>query len=101
MRIELEEIDGSISEIEAEAGLSVMEILRLEERIEGECNGSLACATCHVWVDPAWADQLDEPDEGEEDMLDVAFHLSPTSRLSCQIILDEKTNGIRVALPRG
>ena len=87
MYIELESTDGSIQKIAAEPGLSVMEVLRKADLIEGECNGSLACATCHVWVDPNWADKLADPLEGEEDMLDVAFYLSPTSRLSCQIIM--------------
>ncbi|MEM8836729.1 MAG: 2Fe-2S iron-sulfur cluster-binding protein [Pseudomonadota bacterium] len=100
MRIELEEADGSIREIEAKPGLSVMEVLRSLELIDGECNGSLACATCHVWVDPVWAGTLEEPEEGEEDMLDVAFNLSSNSRLSCQIIMSDKTDGIRIALPR-
>lgn len=99
MRVIVTLPDGTERIAEAPAGLSVMEALRAAGLIEGECAGSLACATCHVWVDEAWAARLAPPSEGEEDMLDCAFHLAPTSRLSCQIVLDEATDGIRVALP--
>lgn len=93
--------DGSARTLEATEGLSVMEVLRKAALIEGECNGSLACATCHVWVDGAFADCLGEPSENEEDMLDVAFNLQPNSRLSCQITISEATDGIVVAIPHG
>lgn len=91
--------DGSARTLEAPAGLSVMEVLRKADLIEGECNGSLACATCHVWVEEPFAERLEEPCEGEEDMLDVAFNLQPNSRLSCQIIVGEETDGIVVTIP--
>ena len=93
--------DGTAREIAGEAGLSVMEVLRRERLIDGECNGSLACATCHVWVDEAFAGALPPPKQGEEEMLDFAFHLAPTSRLSCQIVLGPATDGIVVTLPHG
>lgn len=92
--------DGSSRKLVADEGLSVMEVLRDAGLIEGECNGSLACASCHVWVDKAWNERLGETSEDEEDMLDVAFNLAPTSRLSCQIFVGPATNGIRVALPK-
>ena len=85
--------------IHAEVGLSLMEALRREGLIEGECNGSLACATCHVWVDPAWFNRLAPPTEDEEDMLDVAFNLAETSRLCCQIPVSPETDGIVITLP--
>lgn len=100
MRINLEMADGTKQVIEAEPGLSVMEVLRKANILDGECNGSLACATCHVWVGEPWQDKLPETSEDEEDMLDVAFHLAPNSRLSCQIIMSEETDGIEVAVPR-
>ena len=65
----------------------------------GECNGSLACATCHVVVDPAWFSRLAPPVEDEEAMLDTVFDLTPTSRLSCQIRLTPDLDGLRVSLP--
>ena len=65
----------------------------------GECNGSLACATCHVVVDPVWADRLPPVSDDEEAMLDTVFDLRPTSRLSCQIPLTDALDGLRVSLP--
>ena len=67
--------------------------------VPGECEGSLACATCHVIVDPAWAEKLDPPSDDEEAMLDTVFELRPTSRLSCQIRLSPTLDGIRMTLP--
>jgi 2Fe-2S ferredoxin len=83
-------------------GLSLMEGLRLSGiGLEGECNGSLACATCHIWVHPTWMDRFDPPSEGEESMLDVAFDLSPTSRLACQIPVTDAVDGLMLRLPSG
>jgi ferredoxin len=67
--------------------------------VKGECEASLACATCHMIVDPLWADRLDPPTEEEEAMLDTVFDLSATSRLSCQIRLRADLDGIRLSLP--
>ena len=67
--------------------------------IEGACEGSLACSTCHVIVDPEWYDLLKEASEDEEDMLDLAFGLTKTSRLGCQIIITEELDGLTVQLP--
>src|SRR5207302_9227085 len=67
--------------------------------IEGACEGSLACSTCHVIVDPEWYDLLKEASEDEEDMLDLAFGLTATSRLGCQIIITEELDGLVVKLP--
>jgi 2Fe-2S ferredoxin len=94
------EPNGNRQEVEAPLGLSVMEIAhRHGVDIEGACDGSLACSTCHVIVDPAWAGKLDEPSEDEEDMLDLAFHLTETSRLGCQIVMSEALDGLTVKLP--
>jgi 2Fe-2S ferredoxin len=95
------EKDGRRKEVDAPIGLSVMEVAhRFDVDIEGACEGSLACATCHVIVDEAWFDRLGEPSEDEEDMLDLAFGLKPTSRLGCQIVMTEDLDGLVVELPK-
>ncbi len=67
--------------------------------VKGECEGSVACATCHMIVDPAWATRLAPPTEEEETMLDTVFDLTPTSRLSCQIRMTPALDGLRLSLP--
>jgi ferredoxin, 2Fe-2S len=94
------ERDGTCREVDAPLGLSVLEVAhRNGIDIEGACEGSLACSTCHVIVDPEWYDLLKEASEDEEDMLDLAFNLSKTSRLGCQIIITEELDGLTVRLP--
>jgi 2Fe-2S ferredoxin len=94
------ERDGTRREVDAPLGLSVLEIAhRHGIDIEGACEGSLACSTCHVIVDAQWYAQLSEATEDEEDMLDLAFGLSETSRLGCQIIITEALDGLTVTLP--
>ena len=94
------ERDGTRREVDAPLGLSVLEVAhRHGIDIEGACEGSLACSTCHVLVDPDWYDLLTEASEDEEDMLDLAFDLSRTSRLGCQIIITEELDGLTVRLP--
>ncbi len=91
--------EGEI-EIEALVGLSILEVAHENEiDLEGACEGSLACATCHVILEEEIYNKLDEPEEAEEDMLDLAFGLTHTSRLGCQIILTKDLDGIRVRLP--
>lgn len=93
--------NGREHAIEAEDGLSVMEVLRdLDIGVEGECEGSIACATCHVWVDVEWAERLRTPSDSEADMLDCAFHVRGTSRLCCQIRVEPCLDGLRVAVPK-
>jgi 2Fe-2S ferredoxin len=80
--------------------MSVMEVARRNDiDIEGACEGSLACSTCHVIVDPDWYERLSAASEEEEDMLDLAFNLTRTSRLGCQIIVTEELDGLTVQLP--
>ncbi len=94
------EPDGTRREVDAPLGLSIMEIAHKHDiDIEGACGGSLSCSTCHVIVDPAWFGKLPEPDEEEEDMLDLAFGLTRTSRLCCQLIMTDDLDGITVTLP--
>ena len=96
------ERDGTRREVDAPLGLSVLEIAHKHGvDIEGACEGSLACSTCHVIVDPAWFSKLAEPTEDEEDMLDLAFGLTETSRLGCQIVMTEALDGLVVKLPAG
>ena len=95
------ERDGSRREVDAPLGLSVLEIAhRHKVDIEGACEGSLACSTCHVIIDSEWFDLLKEATEDEEDMLDLAFGLTQTSRLGCQIIISEELDGLTVTLPQ-
>lgn len=91
---------GEHVQVEAPLGLSVLEIAHQNNiDLEGACEGSLACSTCHVIVDPEWYDALPEAQEEEEDMLDLAFGLTRTSRLGCQIIITEELDGLTVSLP--
>ena len=94
------EKDGVPREVDAPNGLSMMEISHKHGiDIEGACGGCLACATCHVVVQPEWFDKLDDKKEEEEDMLDLAFELRKTSRLGCQILMSDALDGLVVALP--
>ena len=93
--------DGTRRDVDAPLGISVLEIAhRNDIDIEGACEGSLACSTCHVIVDPAFFGKLAEASEDEEDMLDLAFGLTETSRLGCQIIMSEELDGLVVSLPK-
>jgi 2Fe-2S ferredoxin len=92
--------DGSRHEVDAPVGLSVLEIAHANDiDLEGACEGSLACSTCHVIVSPEDYERLTEATEDEEDMLDLAFGLTRTSRLGCQIIMSEELDGLTVRLP--
>lgn len=92
--------DGTRVEVDAPVGLSVLEIAhRNNINLEGACEGSLACSTCHVIVDSEWYDVLETATEDEEDMLDLAFGLTHTSRLGCQIKMTEELDGLTVSLP--
>ena len=94
--------DGDRVELEAPNGLSIMEIAHQNADkvyLEGACEGSLACSTCHVIVESEWYELLQEATEDEEDMLDLAFGLTKTSRLGCQIIMRPELDGLVVKLP--
>lgn len=91
---------GVRHEVDAPLGLSILEVARRHDiDLEGACEGSLACSTCHVVVDPQWYDLLPDAKEDEEDMLDLAFGLTKTSRLGCQIRMTEELDGLTVRLP--
>jgi 2Fe-2S ferredoxin len=93
--------DGSERTVTAPEGTSLLEIARRHDiAIEGACGGAMACATCHVVVDERFYDLLDPPAAEEEDMLDLAQSLAPTSRLGCQIRLTAALDGLVVRVPR-
>lgn len=92
--------DGTTHTFAARHDESIMQIARAAGLpVTGECNGSMACATCHVVVTPEWADRLDPPSDDEEATLDTLFNLSPTSRLGCQIRMTDALDGLIVRLP--
>ena len=92
--------DQSEHTIVVENGTTVMEAGRdANLGIEGTCGGCLSCATCHVIINPAWFEKTGLPSEDEADMLDLAFGLSETSRLGCQIEMSDELDGLKVAIP--
>lgn len=99
MKIFVTDLEGNEHALDAVEGWRVMEIIREHGlKIKAECGGACACATCHVYVDPAWIPKLADKREEEEEMLDEAFHLKDNSRLSCQIIMSEELDGLKVTL---
>jgi 2Fe-2S ferredoxin len=92
--------DGKELTVEAPLGESLLEIAHANNvDIEGVCEGCMACSTCHVVVAPEWYDRIPAPSEDEEDMLDLAFGLTRTSRLGCQVTMTEELDGLCVSLP--
>lgn len=91
---------GEKKEFEVPVGTTILEAAHNNNiDLEGACEGSLACSTCHVIVDQKYYDQLEEPSEDEEDMLDLAFGLTSTSRLGCQIVMTKELDGLTVTVP--
>jgi ferredoxin, 2Fe-2S len=94
------EPSGKPREVDAPLGKSVLDIAQANDfDVEGACEGSLACSTCHVIIDPDWYDKLRPAEEEEADMLDLAYGLTRTSRLCCQILMTEELDGLVVNLP--
>ena len=87
--------------VEVPDSLSVMEgaVQNNIPGIDADCGGSMACATCHVYVDEKWFNKLEKKDEGEEDMLDMAYQPNKFSRLSCQLLVSDKLDGLIVRMP--
>ena len=100
-KITYKDNQGNSKTIEVEKGLSVMEgaIQNNIPGIDADCGGSMACATCHVYVEEKWLDKLPKAEEGEVDMIDMAFEPKKNSRLSCQIIVSEELDGLEVTTP--
>jgi 2Fe-2S ferredoxin len=92
---------GTACTVEGEVGSTVMEtaIKNGVPGIEAECGGACACSTCHVYIDDAWREKVGEPSPMEEDMLDFAYEVKPSSRLSCQIKVSEELDGLTVRTP--
>ena len=95
------EHDGKTHTIEVASGLSVMEgaVQNNIPGIDADCGGSMACATCHVYVKDDWFNKLPKKNEGEDDMIDQAFEPNTSSRLSCQIQVSDNLDGLKVYLP--
>ena len=87
--------------IDVQNGLSVMEgaVQNDISGIDADCGGGMACATCHVYVKEEWLDKLPKKEDGEADMLDMAFEPKKNSRLSCQIIISDELDGLTVSIP--
>lgn len=102
MKIFVTDPDGQEHALDAIEGWRVMEIIRDHGLpIKAECGGACACATCHVYVHEDWEDKIAAMGDEEEDMLDEAFNLEDNSRLSCQIIMSEELDGLKVTIARG
>ena len=93
--------DETRFEVEAQNGMSVMEaaIKNMVPGIDADCGGACACATCHVYVEPDWQDTTGERSDMEEDMLDFAYDVRDSSRLSCQIKVNDDIDGLVVRVP--
>jgi 2Fe-2S ferredoxin len=100
-KIKFVQPDGSEQVVEAKPGVTVMEAAKMSlvPGIEAECGGACACATCHVYVDDAWRARTGAPSAMEEDMLDFAFDVRESSRLSCQIKVSDELDGLIVRVP--
>lgn len=102
MKIIVTDQDGKIHELEGIEGWRVMEIIRdYGLPIKAECGGCCSCATCHVYVDEEWVDKLYPPQDEEQDLLDTAPDVRDNSRLSCQILMSEELDGLKVTLAPG
>ena len=100
-KITYKDNQGNSKTIEVEKGLSVMEgaIQNNIPGIDADCGGSMACATCHVYVEEKWLDKLIKAEEGEVDMIDMAIEPKKNSRLSCQLIVSDELDGLTVTTP--
>ena len=100
-KITYQDNKGNSKTIDVENGLTVMEgaIQNNIPGIDADCGGSMACATCHVYVEEKWLDKLPKAEEGEIDMIDMAFEPKKNSRLSCQLMVSDQLDGLVVNLP--
>ena len=100
-KITYNDFKGNSKTIEVDNGLSVMEgaIQKDIPGIDADCGGSMACATCHIYVDEKWLNKIPKAEEAEEDMIDMAFEPKKNSRLSCQIIVSDELDGLEVTTP--
>jgi len=102
-RVRFISADGErVSEVEAPPGSRLLEVAQGDgQPLEGTCEGQMACSTCHVLIDPEDFTKLPPASEEEEDLLDLASHVTRYSRLACQILLDEQLDSLTVRMPAG
>ena len=100
-KINFKDHKGNLKSIDIDNGLTVMEgaVQNNIPGIDADCGGSMACATCHVYVEEKWQDKLTKPEDGEIDMIDMAFEPKKNSRLSCQITVTNELDGLTVTTP--
>ena len=100
-KITYKDFQGNTKTVQVENGLSLMEGAIQNEipGIDADCGGSMACATCHVYVDDKWFEKIPKAEDAEVDMIDMAFEPKKNSRLSCQIIVSEELDGLEVTTP--
>ena len=100
-KINYKDNQGNLKTIEVENGLSVMEgaIQNDISGIDADCGGSMACATCHVYVEEKWLSKLPKAEDAEVDMIDMAYEPKKNSRLSCQLIVSDELEGLTVITP--
>jgi 2Fe-2S ferredoxin len=91
--------DGVAHEVECKPGLKVMEVLReLDYGVAAICGGMCSCATCHIYIDPAWTQKLPPPQSDERDLLSELSHYKDNSRLSCQVEMTQALSGLKVTI---
>ena len=95
------EQNGNSKTIEVNNGLTVMEgaVQNNIPGIDADCGGGMACATCHVYVEVSWLNKLPKAEDAEQDMIDMAYKPNKNSRLSCQLVVSEETDGLTVTTP--
>ena len=100
-KVTYKDFKGNSKTIVVENGLSVMEgaIQNDISGIDADCGGSMACATCHVYVEEKWFEKIPKAEDAEVDMIDMAFEPKKNSRLSCQIIVSDELDGLEVTTP--
>ena len=101
-KITYKDYQGNSKTIDVENGLSVMEGAVKNEipGIDADCGGGMACATCHVYVEENWLDKIPKAEDAEIDMIDMAFEPKKNSRLSCQIIVSDELDGLKITTPK-
>ena len=100
IKVTFVEPDGEEYEVEAALGDHMLDVAHDNDiELEGACGGELACSTCHIILEEAYFDKLEEADEEEEDMLDLALGLTDTSRLGCQVCASPELDGMRMIIP--
>ena len=100
-KITYKDFQGNSKTIEVEKGLSVMEgaIQNNISGIDADCGGSMACATCHVYVEEKWLDKLPKAEDAEVEMIDMSYEPKKNSRLSCQLIVSDELDGLIITTP--